>query len=462
MLEAYKNLWCRRPGFEELEPPVLVLLFLSITVPLFLILGLFEPDLALIPLAICGGLAVAVLVFDTTKFLFWLFPVAYFINHYKINNILLVLIVISHILRMLQTGKVQLDIPFPTLFLFLLAAMANGVLNALDPVIGRYTLIVVYLLPLALFFITFNLSPTIHEIKTHLAILSFIAGVTGWISLAIYLGSGSERVVFHWESQNVGASFLGMVFPITLISLIDARTSRDKAFWAFALIGTTAGIISSQTRAVLFSCLIAVLYLALQDKKAMKVFLPILIAALILTPTLLISRFAMMFGRADVADWSSIGRIEIWYNSLKMLPTYLWSGMGCGSYKIIYATRFPDSLILAPHPHNIYLHLIFEWGIVGMLAFYAIVLNCLIRGHRATKSVVIQPGSPARTLFAINAAVILLLVAGLMDSYIKDTMIESLLWMYLAYQLILSRRLRGPSSLNSESSALFLSSNMRA
>jgi O-antigen ligase len=65
-----------------------------------------------------------------------------------------------------------------------------------------------------------------------------------------------------------------------------------------------------------------------------------------------------------------IERIAHWVAALRMWEMQPWLGVGPGNYAVVYASvalpRWDDPL---GHAHNIYLNVLAETGIVGLLAF---------------------------------------------------------------------------------------------
>ena len=90
-------------------------------------------------------------------------------------------------------------------------------------------------------------------------------------------------------------------------------------------------------------------------------------------PDTIINRF-MSIG--DMSDSSTSYRVYIWMGSLAMLKDYWISGIGLGetSFNTIYPL-YSYNNIEAPHSHNLYLQIVSQFGIMGLIMFLAIVYN---------------------------------------------------------------------------------------
>lgn len=79
---------------------------------------------------------------------------------------------------------------------------------------------------------------------------------------------------------------------------------------------------------------------------------------------------------------TSIGqRVIFWKNTLQMVPEYFLVGAGTGSFKAAYAKQVSDKSglegAITQDPHNQYLKILIEQGILGLVVFVAILLRSL-------------------------------------------------------------------------------------
>jgi len=100
------------------------------------------------------------------------------------------------------------------------------------------------------------------------------------------------------------------------------------------------------------------------------------VIALLLSPMFLpqnvINRFLSV---GDMGDTSTSYRVYIWMGTLNMLKDYWFSGIGVGTeaFNKIYP-MYAYSGVIAPHSHNLYLQIITENGIIGLIIFVSMLV----------------------------------------------------------------------------------------
>ncbi len=443
LISSYQRLWLTER--DSRFPLIVTILLLVICIGFPVVVGLFpyNPMISVVAIGVVAAVFGLILFFDLKSFVLFGLPFVFFFRHHHPVMIVTALLIVSFLAWRLLSGRIAFRIPFPILTAVIVLAGLNGVVRAINFDTGRFYYLYMVLVPLFVFIVFYNLQPSTSEIRANLGIVSAIAGLIGWVSLAQYIYTGIPRVVVTWGTtqQNLGAAFLSLLLPLALISMIDSFGKKSGWFWTWVFFGLLGGILASQTRAILFSIMFTMIYITWYERRALKVMIPIFLIALIALPTLIIYRMAMLFGVGAEIDWSSIGRIQIWLNSLSILPEYFWFGMGTDSYRILYSSRFPFTFINASHVHNVYLKWIFDYGVFAMISFILFIFGCWKQGHRALAGIKEKGwNSDTRTLFAINAGILSILISGMVDAFFNDTRIVLLFWIMLAYQLILSKR----------------------
>ena len=406
-------------------------------------MAVYAPVAALIVLAFIAGMAGLALFYDARRFLLLIFPLTF---AYESANLIMAVVLaaaVSFMAGMLQGGRLEVRVPYPVLFLLVWVSVFYGWSQAGDKDLARYVVQHNYLMPMMVFIFIYNLKPDINLIRGNLTAVSFVAAIVGALTLAMYLRTGVPRIVFQWGSQNQGAAFLGVALSYPILALLGAKTRIGRLFWLGIVCAIGAGILVTQTRAILLACILGMIYVGWHERRVIKVMAPMLLAAAVMAPALFLTRFVMLVGMGPHADWSSVGRVQIWLNSLKLLPQYIFIGMGINNFGGIYKATYPFSFLKAVHPHNLLLFFIFEIGVVGMIAYLALVVSCLLQGHRAVqKSGLSLEDETTRVLVALNAGVLILLIAGVADAYLRDPRTAVVIWSYMAFQLTLAGRLK--------------------
>lgn len=148
----------------------------------------------------------------------------------------------------------------------------------------------------------------------------------------------------------------------------------------------------------------------------------------------------------DVAFGGTNVRLEIWRRGWLALSNFPLTGIGLGTYLPVTILLFPSytlNSIDAPHAHNLFLQIGLDLGIVGLLSYILLVLNllakgakCLYRFNRFSSMKVNEHYS----YFVVGsvAAILGMLLHGLLDSVIWGTNLAFLPWLLFAFMANIS------------------------
>jgi O-antigen ligase len=130
-----------------------------------------------------------------------------------------------------------------------------------------------------------------------------------------------------------------------------------------------------------------------------------------LPPDELIARFADI---ATPKQWSAQDRLEIWRETLPMIPDYAATGAGLGGYESAFM-RYKRSLPMVTDnaAHNDYLQYLVELGLPGWTLGLVLVLSFVVTASKA----VVRHTSPAGRALAIAclASMLALLIHSTVD-----------------------------------------------
>lgn len=182
------------------------------------------------------------------------------------------------------------------------------------------------------------------------------------------------RVYSTFENPNVYGEYLILAIPIAA-----SMFWTEKGFWKKSLLlGITGITLLAMVLTFSRGCWLGILFsLAILAVIIDRRFIILGIIALMLMPFVLpdtiINRF-MSIG--NMSDSSTSYRVYIWMGTLAMLKDYWISGIGLGetSFNTIYPL-YSYNNIEAPHSHNLYLQIISQFGILGLIVFMGIVYN---------------------------------------------------------------------------------------
>ncbi len=446
MIGKYKNLLS--PG--EFNPPnsgiSIGVLSISIALPVLLSMIVYSPAVSLITLAVVISVVGLIFFFDVRNFSIYIFPLIFLYTDHRLIFGLVVLFTVSFMAERLQSGILTFNIAYPVVLSLLVLAGLIGIARAYEAAEAQYLFRVNLAFPILIFLIIYNLAPSNRTIEKTMRVIISIAGLVGWISLARYFVVGYTRVIVGWVSFNPAGCFFGMVLPFAIMCILYEKNYGRKIGYWIVLLGIFAGIFVTQSRAAYLTSLITMGFFAWKDRQVFKVMMPVFIAGLLILPSLILYRLLMTFGVGAAPDWSSVGRVQIWLNSLELLRQYWLMGMGIDSYRFVYPTNFPSSIVRAEHPHNVYLRWWFEYGLMGISAYAYIMAASFGRAFMRVRVMKKETwNKDDRLLLSLNIGFLASLVASMVDSPFHHPQVAIVFWMFMAYQIILVRRSKNPN-----------------
>lgn len=202
-------------------------------------------------------------------------------------------------------------------------------------------------------------------------IFGFAEGST-WIDQDMF-SDIQTRVVSTFENPNVLGEYLLLLIPIGL-AFVWAAPKTGNRLLHLAITGALAVcMIYTYSRGCWIGLLVAFfLFFVFYDRRFIWVGVVLLLLSPMFLPATVVERFASV---GDTTDTSTSYRVYIWMGTLAMLKDYWLCGIGVGTdaFNMIYP-YYSYSSIVAPHAHNLYLQIIAENGILGILAFLGIVV----------------------------------------------------------------------------------------
>ena len=246
----------------------------------------------------------------------------------------------------------------------------------------------------------------------------------------------SVRVYSTLGNPNVLGEYLLMLIPVCGAMVYGAKKWFAKIFYFGVMCCAGLCMIFTQSRGCwLGLILIAVIFALLVDKRL--VILGI-IAAMFLPsflPESIISRFTSI---GNLGDSSTSYRVYIWLGTLRLLKDFWWNGIGLGqeAFNKVYP-YYSYNAISAPHAHNLYLQLITETGISGLVTF---IISMLV----ALKKMLVGYIVGKKNVYGILCAAVIagifgFLLQGMFDYVWYNYRVFAIFWMFVGVG-IASRR----------------------
>ena len=246
-------------------------------------------------------------------------------------------------------------------------------------------------------------------------IYQHIFGFTGadaWIDKEMFEDI-STRVISTFGNPNVLGEYLLLLIPVCCGYIF----SRTKAFNKFVTVCITAILcmcmIYTYSRGNWIGLMVAfMLFFMFYDSRVVWLGVIALLFAPVLAPQTIIDRILSI---GNTSDSSTSYRVYIWIGTIAMLKDYWMCGIGLGSeaFNLIYPF-YSYSGIVAPHSHNLYLQIITENGILGIISFVVIIFVY----YKAVISTLITENNKMlkATITGLSAGLFGYLVQGMFDN----------------------------------------------
>jgi len=227
------------------------------------------------------------------------------------------------------------------------------------------------------------------------------------------------RITSFLEHYNGLAGYLNLVIPFCIAFAVRGGdpTLRKLGRWVFVL--ASVALLLTQSRGGLLAY-VAILvtsacFFAPNRKSRMRRIAVVLIACLIAGVVA-----GLFFERlTEIDDFTAVSRLAIWGGAFATFAHSPVIGAGFGNLRMLMGglLDLPEGWV--GDAHNLYLELLAETGIVGLLAFalfMAVALRTALRGYRAAQSELSR-----MICFAVFIAMVGVLVHGTVDYLFHTT-----------------------------------------
>lgn len=239
------------------------------------------------------------------------------------------------------------------------------------------------------------------------------------------------RVVSTFENPNVLAEYLILVLPLILAAFIISKSPRARLALAFSGAAASGCLIYTWSRGAWLGFLIGLFVFMLMYTKNSLTFMMFGSLGIPFLPFILPESITQRFlSIGNLGDSSTSFRVNIWQGVMRMLIDYFPSGIGIGndSFKLVYPMYALSGIETAPHSHNLYLQILVEIGIVGLLVFIALVFIYA----QSTLTLHVSEKRPTRLISAaIFCGILALLAQGMTDYIWYNYRVFLMFWLML-------------------------------
>ncbi len=238
------------------------------------------------------------------------------------------------------------------------------------------------------------------------------------------------RIYSTLENPNVLGEYILLVLPVSIGLMWTGKKIWQKLIYA-GISGVLFGaLILTFSRGCWVGLMVAaaifITFVAGKLWGLGLIALPIIPAIL---PESIINRFTSI---GDMKDSSTSYRVYIWMGTLAMIRDFWISGIGMGAeaFKAVYPF-YSYNGIVAPHSHNLFLQILVESGIMGIVLFGIILCFFLKRMATGYQLAGGKGASLSTIICAISAGICGFLVQGLFDNCFYNYRVLLIFWMVI-------------------------------
>ncbi len=258
------------------------------------------------------------------------------------------------------------------------------------------------------------------------------------------LNIGLTRATASFSDSNVLGIYLSALVPLAAVVSLYVARGRDRLYASLVTFLGIAGIALTYSRPTVLALWVSLMFVAIVKKD--KILALILIAGLAIVPLVLpssVKDWARSVEYHPVRVMCNDDRIAVWQNTLNMIKTHPFIGVGVNTYMKNY--RFyknsPEyrGVVTAEnmYAHNNFLHMAGEIGLLGC-AVFAWFLWALFREAARMYRRMVYPFLKAAAL-GVTACLIGFLANGLTESSLYYSRVALLFWYLTGFLFALQR-----------------------
>ena len=261
---------------------------------------------------------------------------------------------------------------------------------------------------------------------------------SGWVDSTMFSGIG-VRVYSTLGNPNVLSEYLLLVIPFAGAAILIVKKVITRLFFIGCLGVMLVCMLLTFARGGWLGLIIAVaLFLVMLDRRFIVVAIVGLIMLYFMLPDVILERF---FSIGNTTDSSTNFRLFIWLGTIAMLRDYWFTGIGPGTeaFNMVYPL-YSFNTIHSPHSHNLFLQIVCDAGIIGIIVFLAILftyfrsLCTAISKEQAKDSKILQ--------IAAISSMVGFLVQGFTDYSFYNYRVTLVFWVVIGLGALAARRER--------------------
>jgi O-antigen ligase len=350
-----------------------------------------------------------------------------------LETLIIVTVVLYVVARWREGMRRPLASPYDVPIALLLVAGAIAVVVASDhrTALGLYR--AYFIEPVAVFYVAIDLLQNIEHVTDAIVALAVGSSIFALINLEVFARALAAHAVNVGAAPNAfygDANYVAMYLepPVAMAAgfLLFGQGTRARLLGGVWLAITGAGLVVMFSKGSYAALLGLVLLAVITAPKWRLPVLGALVAAAVVA-----TQIPLLMQRLSTIAPSLNGRQEIFGAAIGMIRDHPIFGLGLGGFSYQFRGTSPEI-----YPHDVWLTFWVELGILGVVAFAAILFGLLWRGWRAWP---VLPDAYRPALWGVLAALVVWTLHGFVDSpYWKNDMSVEF-WMLAAIQVSVLR-----------------------
>ena len=206
-------------------------------------------------------------------------------------------------------------------------------------------------------------------------LLQYASGVldTTWVDKKLFEEIGL-RIYSTFENPNVYGEYLLLAIPVTFAMIFLTKKVLFKVYYLLSTFVLLVALALTYSRGCYLALVLAfIIFLCFVSRRLLAIGCVAAVFVPFLLPDSIINRFLSI---GNTADTSTDYRLKIWQGTIKMLQDFWYVGIGHGTdaFNSVYPFYSLNNIV-APHSHNLFLQLMVEMGIAGLLVFLAVIFS---------------------------------------------------------------------------------------
>lgn len=309
---------------------------------------------------------------------------------------------------------------------------------------------IMYVILLLMYFLVVNLINTKEWLDRCLSAIAIPSGIVAavgilgytavnmpgrWIDAGMFANIES-RAVATFDNPNMLATYLILTAPFLWLYLVRRETSGSgKVIAVLATLASTGCMILTWSRGGWLGMIAAAMvFFVANYKYTLKYFLVMGLSSPLwinLLPGNITNRFASI---GNLADSSTYYRLYTWKGTLRMLADHYLGGIGVGdsAFSHVYPLYAYVGTEITAHSHNLFLELVVELGVMGLVMFLIAMFMVVQRGFGCIK----YNSENKSAVSAVSAAIAGLagaLVHGVVDHIWYNYRVFFMFWVVAAF-----------------------------